>query len=105
MEVLAWCAALACFLAAAGLARGLMSTGAAAESYFPLTYDELYVDGLRAYQGGRWAECTQHLRQALQDYDRARSARLKCYAECRDGRSRTHRAGSAMTEVSKLIIV
>lgn len=50
----------------------------------PVTYDEWYVDGLRAYSAQKWSDAASYLRHALEDYNRTVQARLKCFAKCEE---------------------
>lgn len=50
----------------------------------PVTYDEWYVDGLKAYSAQKWSDAVSYLRHALEDYNRTAQARLKCFAKCEE---------------------
>ena len=50
----------------------------------PVTYDEWYVDGLRAYSAQKWSDAASYLRHAQEDYNTTVQARLKCFAKCEE---------------------
>ena len=50
----------------------------------PVTYDEWYVDGLKAYSAQKWSDAVSYLRHALEDYNGTVQARLKCFANCKE---------------------
>lgn len=53
-----------------------------------LAHDEVYLDGLKAYTGQRWGDAIRYFRQALSDYQKLEEARLKCFAKCKNERSK-----------------
>lgn len=48
----------------------------------PVSHDELFVDGVIAYDEERWSDCVLHMRRAMFEYDRLVRARAKCYDKC-----------------------
>ena len=47
-----------------------------------VTYDEWYVDGLKAYTAQKWSTAISYFRHALEDYNRTMQARSKCFEKC-----------------------
>lgn len=48
----------------------------------PVTYDERYVDGMKAYTAQKWPECIILLRQALEEYGHVEETWRKCFRLC-----------------------
>lgn len=47
-----------------------------------VTYDERYLDGMRAYTQEKWPDCIIQMKQAWKDYERLHEASLKCMKLC-----------------------
>ena len=47
-----------------------------------VTYDERYLDGMKAYTQEKWSDCIIQMRQAWKDYERLHEASLKCMKQC-----------------------
>ena len=47
-----------------------------------MTYDERYLDGMRAYTEEKWAACVPHMQQAWKEYEKLHAATLECQREC-----------------------
>ena len=47
-----------------------------------VTYDERYLDGMRAYTEEKWAASVPLMRQAWKEYEKLHTATLECQKEC-----------------------
>ena len=68
--------ALLCLAASVSAQQGLGDPSSV------VTYDEWYVDGLKAYTAQKWSTAVSYLRHALEDYNRTVQARSKCFEKC-----------------------
>ena len=65
-----------------GLAAQVNSHDGLSHPEAPVSYDEQFLDGIKAYSEEKWSDCVLHIRQAMYSYDRAVRARVKCYDKC-----------------------
>ena len=68
--------ALLCLAASVSAQQGLGDPSSV------VTYDEWYVDGLKAYTAQKWSTAVSYFRHALEDYNRTMQARSKCFEKC-----------------------